>query len=466
MNFSELNLSKNVMAGITDAGFVSCTGVQERVIPLALAGHDVCVQSQTGTGKTAAFLLSLFEVMERSEYREFALIVVPTRELAAQIEKEAKLLGKHLPYNVASIYGGVRYEEQEENLRKGAEILVGTPGRLIDLQMKGALKLDRYHFAVIDEADRMFDMGFYQNIRQIFRNLPKKDFRQTMLFSATMSFKCQLLAQDFMKSPENVVINPQIITVDKIEQKVFHIGSSNKFKLMLGILQKNPEKRAIVFSNTKNLCDELTARLEINGISAVQLTGDMNQHHRDKAITNFKKGGISVLVATDIAARGIHVDNLDIVINYDIPNDAENYIHRIGRTARAGKDGVAYTFACEIFVEYLAPVEKRIEKKIPSVVACVDDFGEDKSVGVSWKTETKKRERSDRSSRPASREHIAPKQKSKPYPEKASHRREITTKKYREGHDISHIENPVSTEHSRKIHNNISKKKKFFGLFG
>lgn len=443
MNFSELNLSKNVMTGIEGAGFVSCTEVQEQVIPLALAGRDVCVQSQTGTGKTAAFLLSLFEIMERSEYREFALIVVPTRELAAQIEKEAKLLGKHLTYNVASIYGGVSYEKQEENLRKGAEILVGTPGRLIDLQMKGVLKLDKYHFAVIDEADRMFDMGFYQNIRQIFRALPKREFRQTMLFSATMSFKCQLLAQDFMKNPENITINPEVITVDKIDQKVYHIGSQNKFKLMLGILQKNPEKRAIVFSNTKNLCEELVVRLNINGISAMQLTGDMSQYLRDKAINDFKKGGISVLVATDIAARGIHVDNLDIVINYDIPNDAENYIHRIGRTARAGKEGFAYTFACEIFVEYLSPIEKRIEKKIPSVVAHEEDFGEDKSIGVSWKNQIKKRERNERSGRPAGHK--------KPYDEKFKKKPENSS---------------VSPEYSQKITQSNSKKKKLFGLFG
>ena len=384
MNFSELNLSPKLMDGINGAGFIACTEVQERVIPLALAGYDVCVQSQTGTGKTAAFLLSLFEIMEKSEYREFALIVVPTRELAAQIEKEAKLLGRNLPYNIASIYGGVGYKEQEENLRLGTEILIGTPGRLIDMHNKGTLRLDKYHFAVIDEADRMFDMGFYQDIRKIFKSLPKKDFRQTMLFSATMSFKCQILAQDFMRAPINIAINPEVITVDKIEQKLYHISSADKFKLMLGILKKSPEKRAIVFCNMKSLCDELSSRLNINEITAMQLTGDMGQSHREKAIEHFKHGEISVLVATDIAARGIHVDNLELVINYDIPMDAENYIHRIGRTARAGKDGIAYTFACEHFVEYLPPIEERIEKKIPSIVACSEDFAEDLSVGVAW----------------------------------------------------------------------------------
>ena len=449
MNFTELNLSKNIMAGITDAGFVSCTGVQEKVIPIALAGRDVCVQSQTGTGKTAAFLLSLFEVMERSEYREFALVIVPTRELAAQIEKEAKLLGKHLPYNVASLYGGVGYKEQEENLRKGAEILVGTPGRIIDMQMKGTLQLDKYHFVVIDEADRMFDMGFYQPIRQIFRNLPKRDFRQTMLFSATMSFKCQILAQDFMRNPENVVINPQTITVDKIEQKIYHIGSPNKFKLMLGILQKSPGKRAIVFSNTKHLCEELAARLTINGIPAMQLTGDMSQFHREKAIDDFKKGEITVLVATDVAARGIHIDNLELVINYDIPMDAENYIHRIGRTARAGKEGVAYTFACEHFVEYLAPIEERIAKKISSIVAYDEDFGEDKSIGVSWKSEVKKHEKKEfPKNRERTSDRNAPRKKRKIYAEK------------------KHSESPVPPEYSQKIVPSNSKKKKLFGLFG
>jgi ATP-dependent RNA helicase RhlB len=351
MKFIELNLSQNVMAGVQSAGFTTCTQVQEKVIPLAVNGHDVCVQSQTGTGKTAAFLLSLFEIMEKSDYREFALILVPTRELAAQIEKEAKLLGEFLPYNIASCYGGVKYEEQEENLRVGTEILVGTPGRLIDLWYKGTLQLDKYHFVVIDEADRMFDMGFYHDIRKIFKALPRKEFRQTMLFSATMSFKCQLLASDFMREPTNIAINPETVTVDKIEQKLYHVSSSDKFRLMLKILKSSQGKRAIVFSNTRNLCEELAAKLTINEISAIYLTGDMAQRKRDIAINDFKKGAISVLVATDIAARGIHIDNLDIVINYDIPMDAENYIHRIGRTARAGKDGVAYTFACEYFVE-------------------------------------------------------------------------------------------------------------------
>jgi len=388
MKFTELNLSRNVMAGIESAGFVSCTGVQEQVIPLAVDGCDVCVQSQTGTGKTAAFLLSLFEIMERSQYREFALIVVPTRELAAQIEKEAKLLGEFLPYNIAACYGGVSYEEQEANLRIGAEILVGTPGRLIDLWRKKTLQLDKYHFVVIDEADRMFDMGFYQDIRQIFKALPKRDFRQTMLFSATMSFKCQILASDFMRNPANIAINPETVTVDKIEQKVYHVGSSDKFRLMLGILKSSQGKRAIVFSNTRHLCEELAEKLTMNEISAVYLTGDMVQKKRDVAIENFKKGEISVLVATDIAARGIHIDNLDIVINYDVPTDAENYIHRIGRTARAGKDGVAYTFACEHFAEYLSPIEERINKKIPSIIACDEDFAEDKSTG--WRREIKK----------------------------------------------------------------------------
>jgi len=261
-----------------------------------------------------------------------------------------------------------------------------------------------------------------------------------------MSFKCQVLAQDFMKNPENITINPEVITVDKIDQKVIHIGSQNKFKLMLGILQKNPEKRAIVFSNTKNLCEELAVRLAINGISAMQLTGDMSQYNRDKAINDFKKGEISVLVATDIAARGIHVDNLDIVINYDIPNDAENYIHRIGRTARAGKDGFAYTFACEIFVEYLSPIEKRIEKKIPSVVACEEDFGEDKSIGVSWRSQIKKRERNEKSSRP-----IEKRNGKKPYSKRFDKKIENTS---------------VSPEYTQKITQSNSKKKKLFGLFG
>ena len=385
MKFTQLPLSEKLQTSLADAGFTECTQVQEQAIPLALKGHDIFVQSQTGTGKTAAFLLSLFEIMERSEYQEQALIIVPTRELVTQVEKEAQVLSKHLNYDTISIYGGVSYEPQERALAKGTEIVVGTPGRLIDLANKGILDLSKFHYAVIDEADRMFDMGFYQDIRRIFRGLPPKTDRLTMLFSATLSFKVKQLASDFMQPPAEITINPEEVTVDAIEQQLFHVGKLEKISLLLGLIKHYDVSRVLVFSNMKSMCEEISWRLGQNGIDAAHLTGDLAQKKREQIIEKFKDNKLSVLIATDVAARGIHIDDLQLVINYDIPQDAENYIHRIGRTARAGNSGTAITFACENYVEYLEPVEKLLGKSIPSGVASDELYGDDQSAGKRWR---------------------------------------------------------------------------------
>jgi ATP-dependent RNA helicase RhlB len=385
MNFSEFKLSENLQKSIDNAGYSKCTEIQEEALRITLQGKDVFAQSQTGTGKTGAFLISILELMEVSEYRERAIILVPTRELATQVEKEARLLSTFLDYSIVSIYGGVGYAKQEQALRDDVDIIVGTPGRVIDLMNKGLLNLKKHTFAVIDEADRMFDMGFVNDIKKILRSTAKKEIRQTMLFSATLDFSVKRLAEEFMLNPEEITISPEEMTVDAIDQKLYHISSYDKMKMIMGILNRETNPRVIIFANTKHICEEVANRLTFNGFKASYLTGDLPQSKREKRIAQFKRNSLDILVATDVAARGIHVDNLSMVINYDLPQHAENYVHRIGRTARAGETGTAITFACETFVEYLEPIETLIGAKIPSIVAANEDFAEDRSEGKNWK---------------------------------------------------------------------------------
>ncbi len=389
MQFSEFPLSKNLLKSIDEAGFIECTEVQAGSLTHTLSGKDVFVQSQTGTGKTAAFLISLFELMERSEERERALIIVPTRELAVQIEAEAKLLSLHQNYSIMAVFGGVGYYRQEKALAEGLDILVGTPGRLIDLSDKRILNFRKYNFAVIDEADRLFDMGFFGDIRKILGRMPKKSTRQTMLFSATLSFSVKQLASEYMKDPEEIIIETETITVHNINQQLFHVGSSEKMKLLIGVLNNYDFNRALIFTNTKQMCEEVAGRLHLNGFTAEYLTGDLPQRDRQKRINRFKQNDLPILVATDVAARGLHIDDLELVVNYDIPQYCENYVHRIGRTARAGKSGTAVTLACERMVEHLAPIEKFIDMKIPSSVADDELYAEDKSAGKNYRRKRK-----------------------------------------------------------------------------
>lgn len=399
MKFTELSLVPDLQKSISDAGFTDCTDVQEQTFGFTLSGKDVLVQSQTGTGKTAAFLISLFQIIETSEYRERAIIVVPTRELAVQIEAEARLLSVHLEYNILSVYGGVGYDKQIKAINNDVEILIGTPGRLIDLSNKKILDFKKYTLAVLDEADRMLDMGFVDEIRKILRRMPNKFTRQTMLFSATLAFQVKLLAKSFMNDPEEIAISPETLTVDKINQKLFHVSVNDKIKLLLGVLKKYNSQHVLIFSNMKSKCEELAIRLKMNGFDAAYLTGDLPQSKRQRTVDRFKGREIPILIATDVAARGIHVDDLELVINFDVPQHTENYVHRIGRTARAGKSGNALTFACEEFVEFLAPIEKLIEMKIPSEVPEAELFSDDESEGKNWKRHkpAKRRDRDNKS---------------------------------------------------------------------
>ncbi len=381
MRFHELELHPDVQKGIDDAGFVECTEVQARTIPHSLTGRDVTVQSQTGTGKTATFLIPIFHHLLKPEFAGGkALILAPTRELAVQIEQEAITLGKHLPFGTACFYGGVGYVKQEEAIRDGAQILIATPGRLLDFVKSGKLGFQDVRFVVIDEADRLFDMGFYPDIQQVFRRLPAKD-RMVMLFSATMSTRVLNIAWKYMSDPVEVIVTPEQMTVETVTQELYHVAMNEKLGMLLGILEREKPETSLVFANTKRMCEEISRRLEINGYKSRFIIGDLPQRQRLRLIDELKAGEIEVLVATDVAARGLHVNDLDLVINYDIPEDPENYVHRIGRTARAGKQGKAVSLACERFVFGLEAIEELIGMKIPIVRHSDEDLGEDKSSG-------------------------------------------------------------------------------------
>ncbi len=388
MKFTEFNLHENLLKGISKAGYENCTPVQEQVLKTSLDGQDLYVQSQTGTGKTAAFLISIIqELLTATEANsKKALIMVPTRELAVQVEEEAKILCSGTKLKCASFYGGVGYTRQTELLKKNIDILVGTPGRLIDLQESGAMDLSKVSYLVVDEADRMFDMGFYPELRKLIKVLPSQKDRQTMLFSATLNTYVKNLAWEYTENAKEIEIEPKNITVEEIAQELIHVSSDDKMQLLLGILKKENPESVIIFCNTKRSCEVIAKRLQLNQINAEFIIGDLPQATRLKVLNSFKEGKLSCLVATDVAARGIDVDDLAMVINYDLPNESENYVHRIGRTARAGKSGKAYTFCSEQDVYNLPAIEKYIELTIPSTVAFEDMFEEDKSKDIYIKT--------------------------------------------------------------------------------
>ncbi len=386
MKFEELELNEHLQKGILDAGFVDCMPVQEQTFQYTLIGRDVSVQSQTGTGKTAAFLISIFQRMLDSETRPKALIIVPTRELADQIEKEALMLGKHLDISIGSFYGGVGYHTQEELLRNNVDVMIGTPGRLMDLAQKRKLDFKKVGMLVIDEADRLFDMGFLPDIRKMLRKMPPYNKRMSMLFSATLNYTARDLAWEYMNDPKEIEIEPETVTVEAIEQKIYHVSIDEKMSLMLGILKQENAQNCIIFTNTKQAAVEVAHRMECNGYSCKYLIGDLPQKKRLKVIEDVKTGKIPFLVATDVAARGLHVDDLELVINYDVPQDCENYVHRIGRTARAGKKGKAVMLGCEKYVEGLEAIERYTHTKIPVAWAEEELYVEDKSAGRNFRS--------------------------------------------------------------------------------
>jgi ATP-dependent RNA helicase RhlB len=370
MKFNELDVPYEVKQGIEHAGFTICTPVQEEVIPRAVRGEDVAAQAQTGTGKTAAFLISLFSRMIRNPALDIdkssqALVIAPTRELADQIYHEASRLGKFTGFRLLAVYGGIDYQKQMDTLRKGVDVLIGTPGRLIDYYKQNIYNLKKTHYLIIDEADRMFDMGFIDDLRYLLHKMQPYTRRQSMLFSATLSYRVMELAYEFMNLPEKISITPEKITVEQVEQVLYHVGKHEKIPLLLGLLRREKPPRTLIFVNTRRAAEMVVERLNRNGWKAEAITGDIIQKKRLRLLSEFKEGKIPILVATDVASRGIHVEAVTHVINYDLPQDAEDYVHRIGRTGRAGATGKAISLADEEYVYSLEAIEKYIGQKIP-----------------------------------------------------------------------------------------------------
>ena len=368
MEFQSLNLVEDLKKALLEAGYINAMPVQDKVVELGLDGRDLYVQSQTGTGKTAAFLIVIFHrlMTDPALKGRKALIMVPTRELAVQVEEEAKTLGRYLPLKTGSFYGGVGYSEQQRLLRADAQILVGTPGRVLDLNSGGEMNLMDIAFLVLDEADRMFDMGFYPDLRKLIKVVPPPERRQTMLFSATLNVYVKNLALEYTNNPLEIEIEPENITVEEIDQLLYHVPSDKKFALLLGIMRRENPESAIIFCNTKRYTEIIARRLRANGIQCEFISGDLPQKRRLALIEELKAGKYHFLAATDVAARGLDIEALALVVNYDLPAETESYVHRIGRTARAGANGKAISFASEQDVYELADIERYIGKKIPS----------------------------------------------------------------------------------------------------
>ena len=384
MTFEELDLDSRLLQATRDAGFTACTPVQEQTFVYSLIGADVAVQSQTGTGKTAAFLITIYQLFleQRSLDDRIALIVAPTRELADQIEKDARQLGKHLDFSIASFYGGVGYDKQERALAAGVRVAIGTPGRLLDFAKQRKLDLRKVGILVIDEADRLFDMGFIPDLRRLIRQMPGRDERITMLYSATLSTRVKSLAWEHMKNPAEITITPERVTVDEITQELYHVPRERKLSLLLGLLGHEQRRNALIFTNTKQVAFEVATRLQRNGLTCEYIIGDLPQRKRQRLIDDLKAGELQYLVATDVAARGLHIEDLDLVVNYDLPEYSENYVHRIGRTARAGRTGKAVALACEEYVIALEGIEEFIRMRIPVVRAAAEMYVEDASAGM------------------------------------------------------------------------------------
>ncbi len=368
--FSSLNLSDSLLESLEDAGFAYCTPIQAATLPLALKGQDIAGQAQTGTGKTAAFLLAALHHLMETPVADhavgpWAVILAPTRELAVQIHRDAELIGRYTGLKFAVVYGGTGYESQRRQLESGVDVLIGTPGRLIDYFKQGVFRLANVEVVVLDEADRMFDLGFIADIRYLLRKMPPADQRINMLFSATLSNRVMELAYEHMNDPQVVRIETEHVTAEKVSQVLYHVSAHDKIGLLLGVLRQQDPKRTMIFVNTKRAADRVTGYLLGNGYEAEVLSGDIPQSKRLRLLESFQQGALPILVATDVAARGLHISEVTHVINFDLPQDREDYVHRIGRTARIGASGDAISFACEEYVYSLPEIEDFIGQKIP-----------------------------------------------------------------------------------------------------
>jgi len=375
VRFKELDIDARILRGIEDAGFDFCTPIQAESLPALLKNQDIAGQAQTGTGKTAAYLIATMHRLLKTPHKSNVsseqcqtsprgLILAPTRELAIQIKKDADILGAHVGFKLALIYGGVDYEEQRQTLREGADIVIGTPGRIIDYFKQNIFSLNSIEALVLDEADRMFDLGFIKDLRFLLRRMPHPSKRLNMLYSATLSHKVNELAYEHMNTPKLVEIVSSTRAANKISQILYHVSSEEKVSFLVGLLNEHKPFRTIVFANTKRVVGLLVAYLNSNGYKARALSGDVEQSKRQRLIEDFKAGKIDIVVATDVAARGLHIPDVTHVVNYDLPNNSEDYVHRIGRTARAGASGDAISLACEEYVFSLEGIQDYIGQKI------------------------------------------------------------------------------------------------------
>ena len=381
VSFSDFALSPDLDSALSKAGFSFCTEIQQLSLPLMLEGKDIAAQSQTGTGKTAAFLLGMYQyLLDNPSEREDepvqksnqtptelrAIILAPTRELAIQIHKDAEQLGANLDFKTVLAYGGTDYEKQRRKIQDGADVLIGTPGRIIDYFKQKVFSLRKIQVVVLDEADRMFDLGFIADIRFLLRRMPDPEQRLNLLFSATLSHRVMELAYEHMNNPVGLKTESDQIAAEKVNQLVFHPASDEKIPLLLGLINSMQPQRSIVFVNTKRAAEKVQAFLIGNDIPAQVLSGDVRQNKRQRLIKELASGELNTLIATDVAARGLHIDGVTHVFNYDLPQNPEDYVHRIGRTARAGASGDAISFACEEYVFSLPDIESLLGHEIPA----------------------------------------------------------------------------------------------------
>lgn len=369
--FADFDLPEPVRAGLAQAGFSHCTPIQADTLPLALAGSDVAGQARTGTGKTAAFLLVIFQRLLQDADAECvgtdprAIVLAPTRELAIQIHRDAELLGGATGLRFGLAYGGVDYQKQRDRLAEGVDVLIGTPGRVIDFFKQRVFGLKHIRVAVLDEADRMFDLGFIGDIRYLFRAMPKPGKRQTLMFSATFPLKVTELAYEHMNDAVMIRIDEDQKTTERLRQVVYYPSNREKLPLLVKLLNERPDGHVIIFVNTRRAADRVDRVLRGNGFDCAMLAGSVPQKKRQRLLERFRSGELPILVATDVAARGLHIPDVSHVINFDLPQDAADYVHRIGRTARLGASGDAISFACEDYAFHLPDIEAYIGKSIP-----------------------------------------------------------------------------------------------------
>jgi len=370
VGFDSFDLPDAVAAGLRDAGFEKCTPIQADTLPLALAGRDVAGQARTGTGKTAAFLLAIFKRLvtdpdpQGAGHHPRAIVIAPTRELAIQIHRDAELLGSHTGLEFALAYGGVDYQKQRDRIAGGVDVLIGTPGRVIDYFKQNVFNLKHIRIAVLDEADRMFDLGFISDIRYLFRAMPPVEKRQCLMFSATFPLKVTELAYEHMNDAETIRIDEDHKTTERVRQVVYYPSNREKLPLLIKLLREMVDGHVIVFVNTRRAADLVDRMLKGNGFQSAMLAGSVPQNKRQRLLQRFHAGELPILVATDVAARGLHIPDVSHVINFDLPQDAADYVHRIGRTARLGATGEAISFACEDYAFHLPEIEAYIDQPI------------------------------------------------------------------------------------------------------